>query len=102
MLWGGGAECILPPQEALRTRLVGEPERRARFAAQKYGIEEVKAGKLLKMSDQEKKKFIKGYFEKDIDEPAQYDLVINTSCLELNAVAELIIAAYKLKFPGVL
>jgi len=81
---------------------MSEPERRARYAAQKYGIEEPKAFKLLKMWDQEKRKFIKRYFNKDIDDSAQYDLVINTSCLDLDAVAELIIAAYKLKFPGVL
>jgi cytidylate kinase len=99
---GRGAEYILPPQEVLRTRLVGEPEARARFAAQKYGVDEREAGKLLKTSDEERRKFIKRYFEKDIDNPAHHDLVINTGGFALDAVAELIIVAYKLKFPGVL
>jgi cytidylate kinase len=99
---GRGAEYILPPQEVLRTRLVGEPGARARFAAQKYGVDELEAGKLLKTSDEERRKFIKRYFEKDIDNPAHHDLVINTGGFALDAVAELIIVAYKLKFPGVL
>lgn len=99
---GKGAECILPPHEVLRVRMVSEPEMRARFTAQKYGMDELKARKLLKTWDQEKRKFIKRHFNKDIDDPAQYDLVINTGHLDLDGVAELIIAAYRLKFPGAL
>jgi cytidylate kinase len=99
---GRGAEYILPPQEVLRIRLVGEPEARVRFIARKYGVDELEAGKLLKKSDEERRKFIKRYFEENIDDPVHYDLVINTGGLSLDAVAELIIAAYKLKFPGVL
>ena len=74
-------------------------ERRAHYAAAKYGLDEQQAYKVLKTWDQEKKKFVKRHFNKDIDDPAQYDLVINTSYLDLDNVTELIIAAYKLKFP---
>ena len=102
IILGRGAESILPPHEVLRVRIMSELERRAHYAAGKYGLDEQQAYKVLKTWDQEKKKFVKRHFNKDIDDPAQYDLVINTSYLDLDNVAELIIAAYKLKFPGVL
>jgi cytidylate kinase len=99
---GRGAEYILPPQDALRIRLVGESDTRSRFAAQKYNFQEEEALKLLKKWDQERKKFVKRHFDKDIDDPANYDLVINTGYLELDGAVELIITAYKQKFPGIM
>jgi cytidylate kinase len=99
---GRGADHILPPHGALRIRLVGEPEKRARFAAQKYGLHEAEALKLLDTWDQERRKFIKRHFDKDIDDPVHYDLVINTSYIDLDGTVELIINAYQRKFAGVL
>ncbi len=99
---GRGAEFVLPPQDVLRALLVAGPETRARFAAQKYGLQEKEAFKLLKTWDQERRKLMKHYFDKDIDDPVNYDLVINTNYIGLDVAMELIIAAYKLKFPGVL
>ncbi|MBN1254248.1 MAG: cytidylate kinase-like family protein [Deltaproteobacteria bacterium] len=99
---GRGAECILPPQDALRIRLVGELDTRLRFAAQKYSLHEEEALKLLNKRDQERKKFVKRHFDKDIDDPTNYDLVINTGYLELDGAVELIITAYKQKFPGIM
>ena len=99
---GRGADSILDPRDALRIRLVAEPESRVRFAAQKYGLQEGEVLKLLDKWDQERRKFIKRHFDKDIDDPVYYDLVINTSHINLDGVMELIIAAYQRKFPGVL
>lgn len=99
---GRGGECILPPQNALRARLVGESDTRSRFASQKYSLREDEALKLLNKWDQERKKFVKRHFDKDIDDPINYDLVINTGYLELDGAVELIITAYKQKFPGII
>ena len=99
---GRGADFILSPQEALRVRLVAETELRARFAAQKYGLQETEALKHLDKWDQERRKFIKRHFDKDIDDPVHYDLVINTSYIDLDGAMDLIIVAYQKRFPGVL
>jgi cytidylate kinase len=99
---GRGADFILSPQEALRVRLVAEPEKRAHFAAQKYGLQKVEALKHLDTWDQERKKFIKRHFDRDIDDPVHYDLVINTSYIDLDGAMDLTIAAYQKKFSGVL
>ncbi len=99
---GRGAEFILSPQEALRTRLIGETATRARFAAEKYGVKEREAITLLEKSDGERKNFIKRHYGEDIDDPLHYDLVINTTYIDLDGVTELIITAYKKKFPGIL
>ena len=99
---GRGADSILDPRDALRVRLVAEPASRARFAAQKHGFKETEGLKHLDKWDQERRKFIKRHFGKDIDDPVHYDLVINTSHIDLDGTMELIIAAYERKFPGVL
>ena len=99
---GRGADSILPPHDVLRVRLVAEPETRARFAAQKYGLQEVEVLKRLDKWDQERRKFIKRHFDKAIDDPVHYDLVINTSHIDLDGAMEIIIAAYQRKFPGVI
>jgi cytidylate kinase len=99
---GRGADFILSPHDALRIRLVAAPEIRARFAAQKYGLQETESFKHLDKWDQERRKFIKRHFGKDIDDSVHYDLVINTSYIELDGAMDLIIVAYQRKFPGVL
>jgi cytidylate kinase len=99
---GRGADFVLSPQDALRIRLVAEQETRARFAAQKYGLQEEEALKHLDTWDQERSKFIKRHFDRDIDDPTNYDLVINTSYIDLDGALDLIIAAYQRRFPGVL
>jgi cytidylate kinase len=99
---GRGADFILSPQEALRVRLVAETELRARFAAQKYGLQETEAFKHLDKGDQERRKFIKRHFDKDIDDPVHYDLVINTSYIDLDGAMDLIIVAYQRRFSEVL
>jgi cytidylate kinase len=99
---GRGADFILSPHEALRVRLVATREMRAHFAAQKYGLQETEALKLLDKWDQERRKFIKRHFDGDIDNPVNYDLVINTSHIALDGAIEVTIAAYQKKFPGVL
>ena len=102
ILVGRGADFILSSQDALRARLIGEPATRARFAAGKYGVSEKEAVKLVEKSDQERREFIRRYFNKDIDDPLNYDLVINTTSIDLDGATELIITAYKKKFPGML
>jgi cytidylate kinase len=99
---GRGADFILSPHDALRIRLVAESETRARFAAQKYGLQEAEAFKRLDKWDQERRKFIKRHFDQDIDDPVHYDVVINTSYITLDGALELIVAAYQKKFPGLL
>jgi cytidylate kinase len=99
---GRGADFILSPQEALRVRLVAETELRAHFAAQKYGLQETEAFKHLDKGDQERRKFIKRHFDKDIDDPVHYDLVINTSYIDLDGAMDLIIVAYQRRFSEVL
>jgi len=98
---GRGANFVLSPQDALRVRLVAEPEARARLAAQRYGIKEDEATNALEKWDREQKNFIRRYFDQDIADPQHYDLVINTTHIGLEGAVELIIAAYKRKFPEV-
>jgi cytidylate kinase len=102
IILGRGANFLLSAHDALRVRLVGELDTRAQFSAQKYGLKEKEAIKLLDKSDREQRNFIKRYYGENIDDPLNYDLVINTTYLDVDGTLELAMAAYKRKFPGVL
>ncbi|MEJ2068334.1 MAG: cytidylate kinase family protein, partial [Deltaproteobacteria bacterium] len=69
---------------------------------QKYGLQETEALKHLDKWDQERRKFVKRHFDGDIDDSVNYDLVINTSYIDLDGAMDLIIVAYKERFPNVL
>ena len=97
---GRGANFILPPQDVLRVRLVCEPKVCVSHAVQRYGFKEKEAVTTLAKWDREQSNFIKRYYGEDITDPMQYDLVINTTYIDLDNVVEIVISAYKKKFPG--
>jgi len=96
---GRGANFILPPNDALRVRLIGEPETCIRFAAREYSLDEAEVAKLLPTWDREQHTFIKRYFGEDITDPRHYDMVINITYVGLEGAVDLILSAYARKFP---
>ena len=58
------------------------------MAKQKCDTDE--AGKLIEMSDQARRRFVKAHFGRDIDDPHTYDLVINTGRISCAAAVTLV------------
>ena len=97
VLVGRGANWILTSSRGLRIRAVGARDARAVFLAEAEGIPLEKARKQVEENDAAQKKFIRQAFNRDIDDPAGYDLILNPIDLGLGAAVEAVLAATKAK-----
>jgi cytidylate kinase len=94
---GRGAEYILPGQFGLRVRLVAPVDIRMERIARANGLVPEAAHALIAKVDEERKDFIHNQFQKDIRDPLNYDLVINTGPLSVEETAEVVLTALKQK-----
>ena len=94
---GRGANLILPPEETLRIRIIAPMEQKIKNLAEGLGITEKEAEKQIITMEAERKAFIKKLFKVDIDDPMNYDLVINTQFIEIDAILTMVKASLKKK-----
>jgi cytidylate kinase len=94
---GRGAEYILPGQFGLRVRMVAPIEIRTERIARASGLAPEAAHPLVAKVDEERKGFIHCQFRKDVRDPLNYDLVVNTSGLTVEGTAEIVLAAIRQK-----
>lgn len=97
VILGRGAEYILPGQFGLRVRLVAQVDVRTERIARASGAAPEAARALVAKVDQERKRFIHDHFQKDLCDPLNYDLAINTGGLTVEGTAEIVLAALKQK-----
>lgn len=84
---GRGANFILPSEKSLRIRVIAPLETRIRNVSKQFGISVEEARPRVIKTDSDRRAFIRKYFNDDIRNPLNYDLVINTGELSLdNAV----------------
>lgn len=97
---GRGAHYVLAPNEALRVRVVAPLEDRVRVIAgtRRLGGREARAE--VERIDHERVAFNRHHYGRNVADPVAYDLVVNTGSLPLEAAAEVVVAAYRAKFPG--
>lgn len=74
----------------VNVRLVAPPEHRARYLAQLYNISEKAALAYNARCEAARRRYVRTYFNADVDDPTAYDLVINTAQVPLDEAAELI------------
>jgi Cytidylate kinase-like family len=91
---GGGAAFRREP-EVLRVRLFGPPEGRIGQAARIENVDSGTARKRLPEVDRARAQYVRRLYSTDIDDPALYNLQIDSTTLPLDACADLIAAAYK-------
>jgi len=92
IILGRGANYILPPQCAVRVRLVAPLEIRAQRVAERENISLNKARRRVEQTDDERAAFIRELFGKDVNSVQDYDLVLDTGDLSLEAAAEIVLA----------
>jgi CMP/dCMP kinase len=94
ILVGRGAEVItsrLP--YVFHVRLVAPLEKRIQHASQYYNLSEEEAAKMIKEADHARRRYLRRYFDADIDDPLLYDVVLNTGRLGFIRTADLIAQA---------
>ncbi|HNU85698.1 MAG: cytidylate kinase-like family protein [Syntrophaceae bacterium] len=87
---GRGASYILPKEVSLRLLVVAPLEKRIRNLMDQYGIAEAEARRQILRTDADRKAFIQKYFQADMLNPLNYDLVINTDNIDLELAAKLV------------
>ncbi len=95
---GRGAQFVVDPAQALRVRVVSPLEVRIASLAERRGIEPKVAEREIARTDRDRLGYLRRYHVKDPDNPAWYDLVVNTGSLGPEKAADVILAAWEAKF----
>ncbi len=87
---GRGASFILPREVRFRVRIVAPLEIRVKNVAHKFDVPSEEARRRVLRADSDRRAFVRKYFHADITDPVNYDLVINTGTLSIDAAVEAI------------
>ena len=88
----GAGICLADTAGVLRTLISATPEVRAERLSADGGVDLEKARKAIDSSDADRQDFLRRFYGVKHEEPWHYDLVINTSRLEAQQAADVIIA----------
>ncbi|MDY6791239.1 MAG: cytidylate kinase-like family protein [Thermodesulfobacteriota bacterium] len=87
---GRGANFVLPPQGRTRVRIVAPLEVRVENVSRNFNVSAEDARQRIIRTESERRAFIRKYFNTDITDPINYDLVLNTETLSVEAAADAI------------
>jgi len=90
---GRGANLILGAEKAFRVRITGSPENCARRVASREDIDIEQARQRVRDVNGERGEYIKMLYHADINDPALYDLVLNSDRYDCVQMVELILDA---------
>jgi cytidylate kinase len=90
---GRGANFILPPEQRFRVRITASRRLRIENVARTFNLSQDEAKRRVIKTESNRKAFIRKYFNADIADPVNYDLVINTDTLAVDNTVEVVGAA---------
>ena len=89
---GRGANFVIPPENRLRLRIVAPQNVRIASVARTFDVTTEDAKRRIIRTESDRRAFIRKYFNADIADPINYDLVINTGALEIDKAVQAVIA----------
>ncbi|MBW2250175.1 MAG: cytidylate kinase-like family protein [Deltaproteobacteria bacterium] len=92
---GRGANFVLPSEGRIRVRIVAPLDVRVENVSSNFGVSAEDAKRRIIRTESERRAFIRKYFNADITDPINYDLVLNTGTLSIEAAANSIKSASK-------
>jgi cytidylate kinase len=90
---GRGANFILPPEQRFRVRITASRRVRIEYVAREHNLTLAEAKRRVINTESNRRAFIRKYFNADIADPTNYDLVINTETLKVDHAVNIIGAA---------
>ena len=87
---GRGSCFILPPKSNLRVRVVASLETRVQNVARDFNAPYDEAKRRVLKTESDRRAFVRKYFHEDVSAAVNYDLVINTELLSIEAAVEAI------------
>lgn len=95
---GRGSQFILKDYPgAFHVLVVAPLEMRVKRVMEDTKIDEENAKKEIARSDNSHRTFIKRYFKAELEDPVNYDLVMNTQRLTFEAAASIVVGAVPIK-----
>lgn len=92
---GRGANILLKAFPVLRVRIICPLKIRVERFSEKNHISLKESENIMKKSDNDRAGFFKSYFHTDIDDAANYDLMLNIEKLEIQQAADIITKIFK-------
>jgi cytidylate kinase len=86
----GGVVITSKLSNVFHVRLVGSLEKRIEYGKRVYGVDRQAANDFIKKRDEGRKRYLKDYFDADIDNPLLYHLVINTDFVPYDEATQMI------------
>lgn len=100
VILGRGANFITPFARGLHVNIVAPYEVRVQRAMQYEGFDEETAEAVIARVEKEREDFVKSYFRKEIRSRNAYDITINTQHYSINEATDIIMMAFRRKFPA--
>jgi cytidylate kinase len=91
---GRGASYVLPRQRTFKVRIVAPIELRIRHFMDDRGYTKAEAEQYIVKTENNRRAFVRKYFNADLTDPAHYDMVINTERITMEGATEAIIVAF--------
>jgi len=90
---GRGANFVLPPEKRFSVRIVAPQSWRIQNVSKDFDIPFEEAKRRVMRTESDRRAFIRKYFNADIADPTNYDLVINTATLNVDDAVNVISSA---------
>lgn len=95
VILGRGANFILPPEKQFRVRVTAPRKLRIEHVARHFNISKDEAKRRVIRTESDRKAFVRKYFNADIADPVNYDLIINTETLSVDHAVNVITTAWE-------
>ncbi len=90
VILGRGANCALKKINTLRVRIVAPDTLRREYLQKTRDLSMDDAQKIMVSTDANRNAFVKRYFNSDANDPANYDLILNTGTLSVDKTVQVI------------
>jgi hypothetical protein len=97
---GRGIHLLLPSEWGVRLRLVAPLEDRVERVRERHDWEESAARSWIEAADRNQNDLVKSLLHRDLADPHDYDLVLNTTDLAVPACIDLVVRALWSKLPS--
>jgi len=85
IIMGRGANFMLPPNGTFGVRIIAHLDLRIQNVSRDFGVTAEEARRRVLRTESDRRAFVRKYFHAAIGDPANYDLVINTGTLSIDA-----------------
>jgi cytidylate kinase len=100
VLVGRGIQFLLPMSRVLRVRVVAPVEDRIRGLVERRGVTVAEAQAEIEETDADRRAFVRDHYGKDVEDPAAYDVAVNTGSTGIEEAAGVVVAAWNARRLG--